>query len=620
MCGIGGVYLAPGQDLDRRGCLDSMLHIQRHRGPDAEGIWISKDGRLGLCHNRLAIVDLTEAGNQPMETIDGRYVIVFNGEIYNYREIRKDLEAEGTKFKSCSDTEVIVEAYRHWGEDMLHRLRGMFAFGIYDCLSGELFCARDRIGKKPFVYAETDYGFVFSSEIPAVLAAPGIDRSIDRDAIAGMLLHNMRHIADPHTGYRGVRRLKAGHAVRVKNGRIQKIWRYWQPQPARGAATPQRLRAILEDAVRLRSIADVPVGALLSGGIDSSAIVALMTQFSREPIRTYALGYDSTDEDLRRARIVADRLGCIHKEFYFDGERQWDVFRRLIDTYGEPIMLLPLVHAYELCESVRDDGIKVVLGGHGADELFCGYTGHVRTARLSTLLSLIGPVGTFVERLGGGEKEQDALSILRAQPGTRKAAYYRGREGKDWSLMLSPEARDAVTNVVAEELEYWGRLCPSKKFIDESNFCALMVENTHSVTISSDLPPMLASVEMRAPFLDQEMVSFALATPVSSKVPWIAPLKRLKWILRRAVQDLVPDELLHAPKRGFGFGIPQERVLRGAWRHYGDELFAAPHDADGLFDRNALQNSWERFQRHESVSADIIAKMLAIQYWLQTQG
>jgi len=600
--------------------MSGMLRIQGHRGPDAEGIWISRDRRLGLCHNRLAIVDLSEAGNQPMESVDGRYVIVFNGEIYNYREIRKDLEAGGAQFKSCTDTEVILEAYRCWGEDMLHRLRGMFAFGIYDRLNGELFCARDRVGKKPFVYADTTHGFVFGSEIPAVLAAPGIDRSIDRDALAGMLLHNMRHIADPHTAYRGVRRLKAGHAARVKDGRIRKIWRYWQPQPDSGESTPQRLREILEDAVRLRSIADVPVGALLSGGIDSSAIVALMTRFSREPIRTYALGYDSADEDLRRARIVADRLGCIHKEFYFDGERQWEIFRRLVDTYGEPIMLLPLVHAYELCEGVRDDGIKVVLGGHGADELFYGYTGHVRTARLSALLSLVGPFAALIERLAGGGKRRRALSIPGALPGTRKAAYYRGREEQDWSLMLGPGAEDAVTNVVAEELEYWGRLCPSKKFIDESNFCALMVENTHSVTISCDLPAMLASVEMRAPFLDQEVVSFALATPVRSKVPWIAPLRRLKWILRRAVRDLVPDELLHAPKRGFGFGIPQERVLRGAWRRYGDELFADPHDADGLFNRNALTSAWDRFQRRESVSADIIAKMLAIQYWLQAQG
>lgn len=620
MCGIGGVYLAPGHDLDRRGCLDNMLRIQRHRGPDAEGIWVSKDGRLGLCHNRLAIVDLTEAGNQPMESVDGRYVIAFNGEIYNYRAIRKDLEAKGASFKSRTDTEVIVEAYRYWGEDMLPRLRGMFAFGIYDCLSGELFCARDRMGKKPFVYAETAYGLVFGSEIPAVLAAPGIDRRIDRDALAGMLLHNMRHIADPHTAYRGVRRLKAGHAAKVKDGRIRKIWRYWQPQPDRGEVSPERLREILEDAVRLRSVADVPVGALLSGGVDSTAIVALMTQYSREPIRTYALGYDSTDEDLRRARIVSDRLGCIHKEFYFDGERQWGIFRTLIDTYGEPIMLLPLVHAYELCEGVRDDGIKVVLGGHGADELFYGYTGHVRTARLSSLLSVFGSPAALIERLSGGRTGGEAFSILAAGPGARKAAYYRGREEQDWSLVLGPEARDAVTNVVAEELEYWGRLCPSKKFIDESNFCALMVENTHSVTISCDLPPMLASVEMRAPFLDQEVVAFALAAPARSKVPWIAPLKRLKWILRRAVRDLVPDELLHAPKRGFGFGIPQERVLRGAWRRYGDELFADPHDADGLFDRNALQSAWNRFQRRESVSADFIAKMLAIQYWLQTQG
>lgn len=553
-----------------------------------------------------------------MASDDGKVVIVFNGEIYNWQSLRARFMEQGRPFRTNTDTEVLLAAYLEWGVEMLSHLRGMFAFALYDARTDMFFCARDRVGKKPFVYAETQSGFVFASEIPAVLSMPDCDRELDREALAGMLLHNVRHIADPHTVYRGVKRLRAGHALLVKNGRIQKVWQYWKPQADAGATTPHRLREKLEEAVQLRMVADVPVGALLSGGVDSSAIVAMMARHSVDPIHTYALGYDAADEDLRRARVMAAHLGCRHKEFYFDANRQWDVFRKLIRAHGEPIILLPLIHAYELCEAIRDDGVKVVLGGHGADELFYGYTGHVRTARLSALMAIAAPFA----RMGAsviGSRQSPLFSMLAAPPGERKAAFYRHCETRDWATVLTPDARTAMHNVVADELAYWGHVCPSKRFIDESNFCALMVENTHSLTISSDLPPMLASVEMRAPFLDQDIINFALATPVYKKVPWIAPHNRLKWILRQAVRDLVPHELLFAPKRGFGFGIPQDDVLRGPWGRYGDELFANPHDAGGLFDPNALRIAWQQFKQRGSGGSNVVPNMFAIQYWLQSE-
>lgn len=619
MCGIGGIVLKPGVDLNIQPLLERIIKIQHHRGPDGQGVWHNALSTIGLCHNRLAILDLTPAGAQPMQSTDAQLVIVFNGEIYNYRELRIQLESRGVQFRSESDTEVLLEAYRAWGDGMLLRLRGMFAFALYDTQADVLFCARDRVGKKPFVYTETPMGFAFGSEIPAVLSMPDCDRAINREALAGMLLHNVRHITDPHTAYRAVKRLRAGHAMLVRNGSIAKVWQYWHPQPDTGEVTPRHLREKLEEAVRLRMVADVPVGALLSGGVDSSAIVAMMAQNSADPIRTYALGFDSKDEDLRRARIMATRLGCSHREFYFDANQQWDVFRKLVHTYGEPIMLFPLIHTYELCESIRDDGVKVVLGGHGADELFYGYTGHVRTARLSALMLAVAPFARMGATIAGTQQSQ-LLSMLTASPGERKAAFYRHCEARDWAAMLSPDARATMHNVVADELAYWGHACPSRQFIDESNFCALMVENTHSLTISSDLPPMLASVEMRAPFLDQAIIDFALATPVHKKVPWVAPIRRLKWILRQAVRDLVPHELLFAPKRGFGFGIPQDDVLRGPWARYGDDLFADPHDAGGLFDPNSLRTAWQEFKLHGSGSSNVVPNMFAIQYWLQSEA
>lgn len=614
MCAIGGIYLLPGSPLDMARHLNAMIKIQDHRGPDCNDLWFSDDRALGLCHNRLAILDLTKAGKQPMQSVDRRFTIVFNGEIYNYLELRKQLIAKGSQFRTNSDTEVLLEGYRHWGEGMLAKLRGMFSFALYDQVDTSLFCARDRVGKKPFVYAQTDQGFVFASEIPAVRQVKGVDTTHDQDAIAAMLLRNLRHIPDPHTAYKGIKRLRAGHAMCVRRGRIEKIWRYWTPTPSTKPITPQQLRAILEESIELRMRADVPVGALLSGGVDSSAIVAMMRHHSTKPIYTYALGFDRDDEDLRRARQMAQLLGTIHKECYFDPDEQWQNFNHLIGIYGEPIMLLPLLHTFELCRVMHNDGIKVAMSGNGADELFYGYTGHIRTLKLSRWLDRLAFMHHLLKPLAGGR-----FAVLSASPGRRKAAFYKSLASNEWGALFTEEAKSHLANRAAEEMEYWGDLCPSKQFIDESNFLGLMVENTHSVTIAGDLPAMAASIEMRSPFLDQEVVSFALATPVEKKIPSPSNPAWLKAILRESVADLIPHELLIAPKRGFGMGIQEDMVLNGPWRKHAEMLYSYPQYDNGLFDSRAMKKAWRRYQGGEE-SPSKIAKLLSIQVWLLSEN
>lgn len=613
MCGIGGIYLKAAGELSLGPYLQRMLDIQRHRGPDSDGLWLTEDQHLGLCHNRLAILDLTESGNQPLHSADNRFVIVFNGEIYNHKELRSDLEFMGAVFRSHTDTEVLVEAYRFWGEDMLQKLRGMFAFGIYDRERKNLFCARDRVGKKPFVYAQTTGAFIFASEIPAVKQVKGVNKDYDHAAIAAMLLHNLRHIPDPHTAYLGIKKLRPGHAMVVRDGQVQRTWRYWTPTPSTDLITPERLREILQESVKLRMQADVLVGALLSGGVDSSAIVALMQAQSRSPVHTYALGFNSDDEDLRRARLMAEQLGTRHREFYFEPEDQWRIFEKLIGIYGEPIMLLPLVHTYALTRAIQEDGIKVVLTGNGADELFFGYTGHIRTLKVSRWLDRFEPLRKYLSPL-----RSTRLGWIAAKPGERKATWYRSLAKSEWARFLTADAQANLANTAADELAYWGNLCPSSHFIDESNFVGLMVENPHSVTIASDLPAMAASVEFRSPFLDQEMVSFALATPAAKKIPDIKNPAWLKAILRESVQDLVPDVLLKATKRGFGMGIQEADVLRGPWRERVNELLADPNDLQGFLDPAAVRTEWQGFlSGTRPVNAS--AKQLAIQTWLSTQ-
>ncbi|MEW6683032.1 MAG: asparagine synthase (glutamine-hydrolyzing) [Nitrospirota bacterium] len=610
MCGIGGIALKPRVEQDMRALLGRVIEIQHHRGPDGHGMWLNDEATVGLCHNRLAILDLSPAGAQPMLSCDGRFVVVYNGEIYNYKEIRTLLVSKGVRFRSGSDTEVLIEAYRAWDDDMLVRLRGMFAFAIYDTASNTLFCARDRFGKKPFVYAITPFGFAFTSEIPAVRIMPGVDLTLDHSALAAMLLHNLRHIPDPYTVYKGIQRLRSGHAMMIRDGAIVRVWRYWEPRPSDDLTTPHALRSMLEDAVRLRMRADVPVGALLSGGVDSSAIVGLMRKHADTPIHTYALGFDPQDEDLRRARIMAERLGTTHKEFYFEPDEQWAIFQQLLKLYGEPIMLLPLVHTYSLCRAIRDDGIKVVMSGNGADELFYGYTGHIRTLRISRWLDRLSFLRPMLAPLAGGR-----LGWLAAPPGKRKAAFYRALAGNEWTPILSEDAKQQLANRAVEEMTYWGSLCPSKRFIDESNFVGLMVENTHSVTIVGDLAAMAASIEMRSPFLDQEVVSFALATPVEQKIPFSSNPGWLKAILRESVSDLIPTELLAAPKRGFGMGIQEAMVFSGPWKRHAEDLFSTPMDADGLFNVDSIRRVWHGF-RNNKRDASRAAKLFAIQEWL----
>ena len=424
-----------------------------------------------------------------------------------------------------------------------------------------------------------------------------------------MLLHNLRHIPDPYTAHRGVKRLRAGHAMLIRGGSIVKSWRYWTPHKSHVASTPENLRDLLEESIALRLHADVPVGALLSGGIDSSAIVSLMTQFSSSPVNTYALGMDENDQDIVRARTMAKYLGTNHKEYYFDPEEQWEIFRNLIKIYGDPIMLLPLIHTYTLCRAVHRDGIKVVLNGNGADELFYGYAGHPRVLQLSRLIEFGSPWRTFLAPL-----MPTRFSVLTASPGQRKAAYYRYLASSVWANCLSEDMRSIIHNRAAEEIKYWGELCPSESYVDESNFAALMVENTHSVTIAGDLPAMANAVEMRSPFLDQNMIAFALATPAKMKIPDVHNLNYLKAILRDSVKDLMPLEIFNASKRGFGHGIQEGELLAGPWKKKAEAIFNEANTLDGLFSRDLILNNWKNFLNNK-MPTSFMAKQLAIQTW-----
>lgn len=595
-----------------------MADLQRHRGPDYQGIYTHPRNCVALSHARLSINDLAPQGNQPMSNEDGTLWLICNGEIYNHKSLRAELEKVGHQFKSHSDSEVILHLYEEHGEGLMDRLRGMFAFVLYDSRREIFLCARDRLGKKPFVYAENEWGFSAASEIPALKNLPGVDVAIDPAALGLYLLRNLRHVPDPWTLYRGLRRLNPGHAMIVRAGRIEKIWRYWRPDFAVRPVSNEELLSVFDETVALRKEADVEVGALLSGGVDSSAVVQAMVAQGAKGVRTYAMGRDKDDDELPRARQMAALLGVRHKEFYFHPERQHEQFLELLKIYGEPIMLLPLVFAYELCLNIRADGLKAVITGHGADELFYGYSGHNNQALISTLLpflpDFLKPVlAAAALRIPETSRWREALLAASAPKGQVKTSLYRDEARRLWKFLFKdPKIASQADESIENWLGVWFEDSCPEAFIDESNVVGLMHENSHSVTIAGDLPAMAASVEVRAPFLDQELVQLAWRIAYQKKIRnWRNPTFN-KWILKDALLGRVPDNLLFAPKRGFGFNISEDAVLRGPWKRQVDEAFDDLDVLDGVMNLDAVRTLKKQFDAGRGpVTPMLIAKLYA---------
>jgi len=373
MCGICGKINVAQQHTPDRALIERMCACLRHRGPDDSGVHIA--GRAGLGHRRLSIIDLSPAGHQPMCNEDASVWVVHNGEVYNFPELRAELQAKGHRFSSNTDTEVIVHLYEDMGPACVERLRGMFAFAIWDGRTQELFCARDRVGKKPLVYAETGDGFVFASEIKALLQDPSISRDVDIEALHHYLTY--QYVPGPHTIFTQIRKLQPAHTLTVKNGRVS-IRRYWDLayEPKTYAADEnelvERFSTIFQEAVRIRLRSDVPLGAFLSGGLDSSAVVAQMSALMDRPVKTFAIGFEDQDfNELPYARQVADLFGCEHTEYVVKPDAL-QVLPAIIRHYDEPFADPSCVPTWYVAQLTRRH-VTVALNGDGGDESFAGY-------------------------------------------------------------------------------------------------------------------------------------------------------------------------------------------------------------------------------------------------------
>ncbi|HEY0408064.1 MAG TPA: asparagine synthase (glutamine-hydrolyzing) [Pyrinomonadaceae bacterium] len=578
MCGIAGyIEDAAARASDERAViLDRMCRAIRHRGPDDQGTLVTAGG-VALGMRRLSIIDLA-GGNQPISGCDGSVTVVFNGEIYNYREVQRELEARGHRFSTHSDTEAIVHAYEEYGAASLAHLRGMFVFALWDEGRRELFIARDRAGKKPLYYTLTPEGtLLFGSELKSLLEHPSFRREIDQEALDAYLTFG--YVPDPLSIFRGVRKLPPGHHLTFSRGRV-KVEQYWdfQYEPVavgREEDYLEELRALLDEAVRLRLVADVPLGAFLSGGVDSSAIVGLMSRHMSQPVKTFSIGFhEDSYNELKYARVAAQHFGTDHHEFIVTPD-----ICRIVDElawhFDEPFADSSAIPTYMVSKMAREH-VKVVLSGDGGDELFAGYTRYVVDRRRSAFSRLprflrSGMMQPLSRRLPHGAWGRNYLHNVALDPIGRyldsisvftslgKAALY------STELRSQLDGREPSSALVQD---YCARV-HSTEPLDALLYLDSKTYLPGDILTKVDRMSMAVSLEARTPLLDHKLIEFVTRIPASLKMKGL----ETKHIFKQAVRGLVPDEILDRPKQGFG--VPIQQWINQELREYIRDVLTA---------------------------------------------
>ncbi len=551
MCGIAGII---GANADA-GRVEKMVAAMSRRGPDDCGVWGGGEAGAALGHARLSIIDLSSAGHQPMSTRDGRYWMVFNGEIYNYLEIRKGLELDGHNFFSNSDSEVVLAAFRKWGQSCLQSLRGMFAFAIWDTSSRSLFLARDRMGIKPLVWAETAGGFLFASGINAMLASGLLARTVDPESLFDLLATGS--VCQPKTIIKGVESLGPGTCMRVTEGGVRTVTRYWNPNSAIAALRPELQQLSyselvsltskkLEDACRAHLIADVQVGSFLSGGIDSTSVTALMSRNMTKPVKSFSLGFECTHEmenELDAAKLAAQHIGCDHTEIILRGEDVAESFSDLIRMIDQPSY--DGTNTYFVSKAASQQ-VKVALSGLGGDELFAGYP-HFSLLESASLRrkNIFDAVLSSINSLRPNRWTYPA-AIRCMSTVQRYASLRRILSDDDIFLGISTSLE---SNFKPGFIEAFVSPLLDRSLDSISTTCLFECNHylVNTLLRDADAMSMAHSLEVRPVMLDHILVEHALALPSEVKVR----NGEHKAILVDAVRDLLPAGLLSRPKTGF---------------------------------------------------------------------
>ena len=611
MCGIAGfIDLWDSREArdqqERAAILDRMCRIIQHRGPDDQGVTVKPGVALGM--RRLAIIDLV-SGNQPMSGEDGSVTIVFNGEIYNFQEIKPRLEARGHVFQTHSDTEAIVHAYEEFGPECLKDLRGMFAFAIWDDKARTLFVARDRAGKKPLYYTTTANGtFVFGSELKALLEHPDVQRDLNPEGLDAYF--TLGYVPDPLSIFQNIHKLPPGCYLTFKEGKVA-VRQYWdfELEPAESTREEDyldELRLLLDESVRLRLISDVPLGAFLSGGIDSSTVVALMARNMGQPVKTFSIGFhEDSYNELKYARVTAQKYGTDHHEFFVTPDI-CEVVDDLAWHFDEPFADSSAIPTYMVSKLARDH-VTVVLSGDGGDELFAGYTRYVVDRKRGGFERLPKPLREGVmrplsERLPHAAWGRNYLHNVSLDPISRYL--------DSVSVFTNLNRRSLYTSDFARQLgpggyvaNLFNKLVENVKSDEPIDRLLYLDSKTYlpgDILTKVDRMSMAVSLEARAPLLDHKLIEFVTRVPAALKLAGL----ETKHLLKRAVRDLVPAEILNRPKQGFGVPI-QEWINQQLRSRIHDTLSDARTKQRGYIDSHyvsVLLDEHERGRRDHSMS------------------
>jgi len=630
MCGICGIFDRFGRQkhwVADETVIGNMTDTLGHRGPDWKGVHV--DGPVALGNTRLAIIDLSQAGQQPMILADGDYVISLNGEIYNYLEIRKELEAQGLNFRSNSDTEVLLRLYMTRGRDCLQDLRGMFAFAIWDRPRKHLFLARDRAGEKPLVYTEHNGGFCFGSEIKSLLSLPGMPRKLDPEGLHFGFHHV--NVPAPYSAFKNIRKLRPAECFLINERRILRQI-YWQPRfrSAQRISDPKEavfeLNRCLDETVKIMSRSDVPIGATLSGGLDSSAVVAALCH-NGIGIDTFCVshGQQASDPEMAPARQVAQHLNTRHHELTFRADKLTTV-QDVVRSFDEPMTTFVPLHAHRLADMIRRH-VKVALTGNGGDELFGGYPDHQSLLRMDRKMRLWAQVESYCPRsvleaipLNWLQQSRDKFESLRQIPLSRIAATIRiQRIQSFFNDIYSPHMKSLAADCDVHRL--WAdqfEACQATSLLDGFLMQQLLVGSQHSIVDIPDISGMASALEYRSPFLDVHMMELAMRLPTKLKIRNRRGSVTDKWIMRRALKDRLPLNIINKQKAGFGSAIPYHRWALNEWSPYITKKLKSKALADsGLFDMHKLQGAYQAACMGARVPLDLIWGVAMTAEWLE---
>jgi len=619
MCGITGIFNYGTSSDVEASVLQRMCRVVRHRGPDDEGQFITDNHMAGIAMRRLSIIDV-DGGHQPIFNEDKTLAIVLNGEIYNFQELRSRLENRHKFATDHSDTEVIIHLYEEHGEQCVNYLRGMFAFAIWDGKKQSLFLAKDRLGKKPLYYTQHRGAFVFGSEIKSILEYLPTTPAIRRDAIDLFLTY--QYIPSPVTIFEGIHSLPPAHTLSCgKNGKLE-INKYWdidfRPKTSLSFQDAcEHTKELLMDATKLRMISDVPLGAFLSGGHDSSIIVGLMSQISKTPVKTFCIGFKEEEfSEMPYARIVAKHFGTEHREFILDSDFI-DILPKLAWHYGQPFADSSALPSYMVCHETRKH-VTVALNGDGGDEAFGGY---LRYKAMKASMYFGWPF-----RLMGQSFSKKIASIIPHVETTKGKNMFRYMSrlvaalgepppvrNINWHTFFTSQARNAIytddmkASVVSDSYTYLVNIfnnAPANTIMDRTFYTDIKAYLPECLLVKMDIASMANSLEARSPFLDHKVMEFAATLPDNWKVHYL----NTKYILKKTFASDLPKEIINRGK--MGFGIPVGKWFKSAWSDYFQEtVLSEKAIARGYFDRNALK---QLFEEHMSGRRDHGYRMWAL--------